>query len=448
VEPEPELPRLTGVSVRGLFGRHSVDLPLDGSSNLVEPRLRIIFDDNGRGKTTVLRCIHHLLSWSDLDFHLNGLAELPVEKVTLRLEDNVVSFERAHDDPRSCRVLVETEDRSETVEYEFGRDDPRGRARLVLDQRNAAAYRQLMSDVCLTPVFISDDRMIHGDDVLPRRPTTRQQRLQTASGAVMYASQHDPARSPREPAEELRELLDHLAQVFLQAAFGARTTGQEAVYADVVRRIANDNVQDPGDVRALMMRAQQIEKRLRLAASYGLVNLSQLKSVKTTLSTLRQNSRNKKFIATVLDPFFTTLEADAARLDPVAQSVDQFVSTVNKFLADKTMEFMPREGLRLLPFGYGADRVPLETSQLSSGERHLLLLFGSALIAEGRRLILIDEPELSLGIAWKRMLLQSLLDLTETSQTQFLIASHSVEIISPFRGNAIQLRATAAQRLA
>jgi predicted ATPase len=137
---------------------------------------------------------------------------------------------------------------------------------------------------------------------------------------------------------------------------------------------------------------------------------------------------------------------DAARVQPVADRVDLFVSTVNRYLADKKLEFTPTRGLRLLPPGYSADPVPLEPSQLSSGERHLLLLFGSALIAEGRRLILIDEPELSLGISWKRMLLRSLLDLTGDSEAQFLIASHSVEIISPFQENALELRAAAGPR--
>lgn len=432
--------RLTGVSVEGLFGRYPVDLDLDDNQELAEPRLRIIFDDNGRGKTTVLRAIHHLLSWSDLDLHLNALAELPVDKVTLTLEESVVSFVRNADDPRSCQVAVETDGEVTSVDYEFGREDPRNRSRIGLDRRSAVAYRQKMSGVCLTPVFISDDRTIHGDDVLNRKANRRIHGGTVPAGGVWTTSGSESGIAFRDPSDELRDLLDHLAQAFLQAAFGARTfTAQEAVYAEVVQRIIRGDVREPGDIGELTRRARQVEDRLRLAASYELVNLSQLESVKSTLSGLRQNAGKRKQIATVLDPFFTTLDADADRLEPVAQRVDLFISTVNRYLSDKRMVFSPSQGIRILPAA-GLDQSPLQPSQLSSGERHLLLLFGSSLIAEGRRLILIDEPELSLGIAWKRMLLQSLLDLTREAGTQFLIASHSVEIISPFHDNACELR--------
>ena len=126
-------------------------------------------------------------------------------------------------------------------------------------------------------------------------------------------------------------------------------------------------------------------------------------------------------IETVLEPFFSTLEADAENVGPVAARLHLFVSTANVYLKDKALAFGPSIGLQIIPEAQAGDEEPpLDPLQLSSGERHLLLLLGSAMVASQNQIILIDEPELSLGIAWKRKLLDSLLALTESSAAQFL----------------------------
>ena len=60
---------------------------------------------------------------------------------------------------------------------------------------------------------------------------------------------------------------------------------------------------------------------------YGLMNLSQLRQVEETLAGLRRNSKNKKIIETVLEPFFSTLEADAGK--PRASSESHSSSCVD-----------------------------------------------------------------------------------------------------------------------
>ena len=71
--------RLRRVKVTGLFGIHTVDIEVEGSADPASPRLRIIFDDNGAGKTTVLKAIHHLLSWRDGEFQWSVHGEGSVE---------------------------------------------------------------------------------------------------------------------------------------------------------------------------------------------------------------------------------------------------------------------------------------------------------------------------------------------------------------------------------
>lgn len=135
-------------------------------------------------------------------------------------------------------------------------------------------------------------------------------------------------------------------------------------------------------------------------------------------------------------PFLTGLEKRLDTLDPVYQITDALVSSLNGFLSDKQARYNPRSGLRVVSSGGEL----LKPELLSSGERHLLTLLCSAIVARRRSTtFLIDEPEISLNVKWQRMLLPALMEITKGSSVQFLIASHSIEVISPYRDNIFLL---------
>jgi len=114
-----------------------------------------------------------------------------------------------------------------------------------------------------------------------------------------------------------------------------------------------------------------------------------------------------------------------------------FTSAINSFLVDKQLRFSARrDGISI----HASDDEPLEPSALSSGERQLLLLLCNTLVArENSRLFIIDEPEISLNVKWQRQLLDVLLDLTAGTNLQFLVATHSVEMVSGHRESLAKL---------
>ena len=77
---------------------------------------------------------------------------------------------------------------------------------------------------------------------------------------------------------------------------------------------------------------------------------------------------------------------------------------------------------------------------LSSGEKQLLLLFINTITATDQATIfIIDEPEISLNIKWQRMLLKTLLKFSARNYVQFIIATHSIELLAPNSTNVIKL---------
>ena len=58
---------------------------------------------------------------------------------------------------------------------------------------------------------------------------------------------------------------------------------------------------------------------------------------------------------------------------------------------------------------------------------------------DSNSLLLIDEPEISLNIKWQRMLMDTLSFFVGESHAQFIIATHSFEILSRHMDNVVKL---------
>jgi len=69
--------------------------------------------------------------------------------------------------------------------------------------------------------------------------------------------------------------------------------------------------------------------------------------------------------------------------------------------------------------------------ELSSGEKQIIIMIAHLIFEEGRKgsgVFIIDEPELSLHIAWQEIFVKSI--TAASPATQFILATHSPSIIS------------------
>jgi predicted ATPase len=73
----------------------------------------------------------------------------------------------------------------------------------------------------------------------------------------------------------------------------------------------------------------------------------------------------------------------------------------------------------------------LDATSLSSGEQHIFVLFFRLIFGEpgGNRLVLIDEPELSLHPRWQLRFVDDLERIRSVSPLDFVLASHSPQIL-------------------
>jgi hypothetical protein len=130
----------------------------------------------------------------------------------------------------------------------------------------------------------------------------------------------------------------------------------------------------------------------------------------------------------MFQPFFDSTRARVDALTPLISAINLLVAEMNSYLKRKVVDFDASQGFSI--FSNGSE---LAFHNLSSGEKHLFLILCTAFLSrDSRCLFLIDEPELSLNVYWQRSLPRTLQRLVEGASVQYLLATHSLEILTEF----------------
>jgi len=129
----------------------------------------------------------------------------------------------------------------------------------------------------------------------------------------------------------------------------------------------------------------------------------------------------------VLSVYIEDTERKLQVFDNLAAKINALRTIINKRFQYKQMSVSKEEGFTFSTF----DGNKLRSSDLSSGEQHeLVLLYELLFKVKPNSLVLIDEPEISLHIAWQVEYLKDLREIIELSQFDVLMATHSPDIIS------------------
>lgn len=106
-----------------------------------------------------------------------------------------------------------------------------------------------------------------------------------------------------------------------------------------------------------------------------------------------------------------------------------------KPLAEALYDSAPIKGMTLALSRQHSSRMA-KFSDLSSGEQQVLLLLGKIMASAGPgKVLLIDEPEISLHVRWQQLLPGCFSLMAEQLQTRFVIATHSPTLIANAQDN-------------
>jgi predicted ATP-binding protein involved in virulence len=137
------------------------------------------------------------------------------------------------------------------------------------------------------------------------------------------------------------------------------------------------------------------------------------------------DQRVEGFTLNALSIYISDAKKKLQVFDDLLHRVDLFRDIIKRRFLYKTLSVSKQEGF---VFKSGDSKIPL--GSLSSGEQHeIVLLYELLFRVQPNSLILIDEPEISLHIAWQQEFLKDLLQITKISEFDALIATHSPDII-------------------
>ena len=417
-----ELLRLRRVVVDGLFGIYDHDFRLN-----LEDRVTLLHGPNGVGKTVVLGMIDALLR-KNFDY----FRDLPFSR--LRLE--------FHDDS-AVDLAPAGEESGGDGHYELELSRPGEAIRSATVRRVSRAGRIAAKidhlrphpDLSRTWIDMRDGEVLNAEEIVSRyadvqAPTPekapwfgdflkhaqthfiRAQRLVRVDWSFISSMHHlMMSRRSKPIISAVDECSEHfrkrIAETLVQ--YGRESQALDQTFP---RRLISET--DEMAVEEIKKQMSDLDHRTEELRKIGVLD-------ETPTHPFSVDNLRGMYLR-VMTLYVRDTEKKLQVLDDLAKRVRVLLEHVNQKYRHKTIEPDREHG-----FVATSDKgQPLPLQSLSSGEQQELVLHYDLLFrVPSNAIVLIDEPELSLHVAWQKRFLPDLLKIVELSNFDALIATHS-----------------------
>jgi len=141
-------------------------------------------------------------------------------------------------------------------------------------------------------------------------------------------------------------------------------------------------------------------------------------------------------MARVLSIYAEDNDRKLSSLTDLLRKIKLFKELIDERFVTKDVIITKKNGIEVT---YKGHNVPIEG--LSSGEQHQLVLFFELLFEiKENALILIDEPELSLHVAWQKKFVGDLMKIIDLNKFDVILATHSPQLIGRWNDLVVELR--------
>jgi predicted ATP-binding protein involved in virulence len=448
--------KLKKILVSGLFDRFTHEIPLN-----LEDRITIVHGPNGFGKTMILRMIDTFFNRSNI-----ALANFPFRKLRLEFDNGAVVTvdrkKRGKTDERDTKANIELTysepDKSpqrftpksdihpEQLRFPLGAIEEiipeldqierqmwrhRGTGEMlalaeVLDRyRDALPSSELYRDP-ITPDWLQAIRQ-----AIPVRFVNTERLYIAPSRRRLhspYSSYLPPEPAVRRYSEELGE---KIKQTFTE--YGTLSQSLDRTFpARLVAEPAQQNV----TMSDLRRELADIEARRQQLIKAGLLSPEPAEFGDPFTPQLDKVDETRRGVLAV---YARDAQQKLSVFDDVFAKIDLFKKIVNARFLHKNIT-VGQSGFGVVTSG-GSQLDPV---LLSSGEQHeLIILYELLFRVRENSLILIDEPEISLHVAWQDEFLKDLGQMAELSRFHALVATHSPQIISDRWDLTVELKGPA-----
>lgn len=437
--------RLRSVAVHGLLGRfdHELEFP-EGWEFL------ILHGPNGVGKTRLLEIVANTFS-----FRTQRLRELPFEEASFTFSDNT-ALRVLKTGQTSLPLESEAEQDLSGLQYRlYGPTgtsvswNPQRRpsisSRVVRELERYLPVEQVGADLWVDqrtgePLTLAEVTERYSDELpfgfeVEEVPVALQEfvsqfdvHLIETQRLLTFGSKMPPSRT-RRPSQRatVLQFADDLTRRIREALALNSRTSQE-LDRTFPRRVLTTSI--PPEVTDEQIRQRyQLQSELRDSLA-GIAVLDPSGEMPLPEKTLQPWERR------VLWTYLEDSDRKLATFQTLLDRVQLLREIVNSRFLFKDLVIDPEAGFRFV-MDTGAD---LGASQLSSGEQHeLVLLYDLLFNVRPNSLVLVDEPEISLHIAWQQQFLNDIQRIAALADLRFVIATHSPQIIHTWWDRAVSL---------
>lgn len=438
--------RIDNISVRGLFDRFDHDIELDPSE-----RIAIVYGPNGFGKTMILRLVNALFNSP-----IRSLGRMPFGEVCVDFDDGSRLDVVRNSDTSLPQVALKGANGETEVYTPGARVGPQdlpfpigdidefvpGLARVGHSEWfDTDSGESLDLDEVLAKY---EDRLPFESDSLPLRskmPDLLEQirtsipvryidteRLTDFSSYEWLPPHRSMSRHAR-PERTVRRYSNELGRKIQQTLTDYATLSQSLDRSFPARLVKESDAQ-PLSTLELQEDLAKVEERRTEIVEAGLMTQEPESLSIPDIDTIDEPRRS------VLTVYAQDAKQKLSVFDYIYARTDTFLRIANERLLYKRLS-VGLDGLKVT----NSEGSILEPEMLSSGEQHeIVLLFELLFETKPNSLILVDEPELSLHVAWQREMLKDLQDMADLSDFRAILATHSPQIIGERWDLTIELK--------
>ncbi len=423
--------KLKAIKIAGLFGMYDYNLQFAGDSQYM-----ILTSPNGYGKTTILNIVNALaktdlyyfywLTFRAIELSFVDGTALIVESVNVAPEVDAgsqqpdVPAENRHEvrfswiDPsggqshfvinerlinKAFRAIGYYEGRHVpginhfSKEFrEFVRRNPKMLDIMAREQNNNAFFLQVKS---INTVFIEAQRIFNTN--VPSEQRNRANYAERSTSLPNYTIEEVSVRIQQKLKQARYQYLEYTQDKNNQLIY--------RLLKDDYKALTREEYLSAG--KELLDKAQELRE-------YGLID---------DVDIPEYDEKHKE----VLSAHIKDMKDKFSLLDDIYGKAKLFSDLIGKkHFTAKTIAFSREKGL----LAVDKDHKWVDLSDLSSGEQNVIVMLYYLVFEYNKnKLLLIDEPEISLHVAWQYQYIEELEEILKLNNGQAIIATHSPQII-------------------
>lgn len=377
---------MTEIRIRKLFGRFNYHFSIGDEANR---RITILSGPNGFGKTMLLECLN-AVSESDLSFFLN----LKFDNFEVERENGNIRIEKLEDGLKVNGNVISKEDINLSS---------RGIIRRKMVDEDHDQFRANLK-------VLNEMQRVFGKIFY-----IRGQRLVDIENDKYFISNHGEVR------KYLKKSVDVVSSI--PEKFALQVSKLDSEYSQLSNKLDSTflkrlfELKEGIDERDFNEKIELVRSKIKKLNDSGISKIGTL-----SVTTFRPED------ARALKIYFEDFDKKYQVYETMIEQIELFKTIINNHFLFKHLEITEDQKLTIVDNDTGEK---IRLNYLSSGEQEIMVLYYKLLFEIPKNtLVLVDEPEISLHIAWQRMFVKYMRKIVSLKSIYAIIATHSAQIVS------------------